>query len=319
MDEILKALYGTDNAEEIFKKKETEQQTRSFSPRKPKRVELSVAECKKLCIAVGLDYLAGYEGRVVEHVITDETTDRYGDIVRAKGAVIENYKKNPVILFGHDYKDFPIGKSIKIWHDKDEQNIKSWGLYLDNRVDTTGRSDLAFKFITNGSLPAVSIGFMPMKTHRPKSKEERDKLGLGEFGVEFLQWELLEYSAVPVPANPNALQNMIKAGELTRSDCKVIIQNKLVEETGFDDFIDNMLEVFTTNGENYIPEIEPNLLEAMDKVTKMLNKFNDTLVKLSEILKPLTDLQVSSPDNGGDTGNTEDKGLYILEGDLNIS
>jgi len=90
MDELLE-LYGTNDVEKIVNTKSSEKQTRAFAANKPKRVEMTVAECKRLCKSVGLEYLDGYEGRVVEHVISDETKDRYGDIVRAKGADLKNF------------------------------------------------------------------------------------------------------------------------------------------------------------------------------------------------------------------------------------
>ncbi len=296
--ENLLELFGTDDVEKIVSNKSSEKQTRAFSASKPKRVELSVAECKRLCKSVGLEYLDGYEGRVVEHVITDETKDRYGDIVRAKGADVNNFKKNPVILFGHNYTDFPIGKSIKVWVDKDNKNVKSWGLYFDKRVDETGRSSVAFKFITAGGLPAVSVGFMPTKINRPKSKEEREKIGLGEYGVEFTGWELLEYSAVPVPANPNALQNMVKSGELNRRECEMIINDKLIETDNYEVFVNEVLNAFTTeevDEENTTVYSVPDFSEQFEKATEVLEKFNETLTELNKTLQPLTDLKVDSP------------------------
>jgi len=159
----------------------------------PKPVKMSVVDCKKLCKAVRLKYLDGYEERVVEHVISDETADRAGDILRAKGVDFVNYQKNPTILFAHNRETLPIGKSLKAWVEGKE--VKSWGLYLDNRVDTSGWADLVFKMTVNGALPAVSVSFISKKINNPANPEEREKLGLGRWGVEVKEWELLEYSA----------------------------------------------------------------------------------------------------------------------------
>lgn len=240
--DTLIALFGTDNSKEIFAKKETGKQNRTFSPRKPKRVTVAIEECRKLCAAVGLDYLSGYEGRVVEHVITDETVDRYGDIIRAKGVDYKtNYKKNPTIQNAHDYKSPPIGKSIKIWYDKEESNVKSWGLYYDDRIDKTGISDVIFKFIVAGAMPACSVGFVPLETSRPTSKEEREEIGLGDYGVEYLKIDLLEYSPCSIGANPNTLQNTIvdsiRKGVFTKDNCRAIAENKFVPDDFFDEFI----------------------------------------------------------------------------------
>lgn len=201
-----------------------EKQVRAFVSRKPKRVELSKAECQKLCAAVGLEYHEGFEGRVIEHLITNETKDRYGDIVRAKGVDLKQFKRNPTIQFAHDYKSPPVGKSIKVWYDSEDKSIKSWGLFFDDTVDKTGRSDAVFSLIVAGGMPACSIGFMPVETYRPKTAEERDTIGLGEDGVEFRKSELLEYSPCPVGANPDALQNAMK--DMSKRTMEVVRDNE---------------------------------------------------------------------------------------------
>lgn len=202
----LVSLFGTDKADEIIAKKVNEKQEKAVT-RKPKRVQMDAATCKKLCKSAGVEYREGYEERVLEYTITDETVDRYGDIVRAKGVDMMNYKKNPVILLMHNKGAFPVGNSIKQWHDATEKSVKSWGLFVDDEIDKTGIADTAFRLASSGFMPACSIGFMPLEYNRPNTKEERDALGLGEYGVEFTKSELLEWSVCPVPANPNALAN----------------------------------------------------------------------------------------------------------------
>jgi len=49
-----------------------------------------------------------------------------------------------------------------------------------------------------------SVGFIPTKWIRPENAEEREKLGLGPWGIKFLEQTLLENSATPTPANPFA-------------------------------------------------------------------------------------------------------------------
>jgi hypothetical protein len=52
---------------------------------------------------------------------------------------------------------------------------------------------------------------MPTKACKPNTPEERNKLGLGEWGVEYLEADMLEWSPCTVPANPNALQAAMKS------------------------------------------------------------------------------------------------------------
>ena len=164
MNPELVKLYGTDNIEDIHKKKAEGTQYKTFAKaeKKPSRVTMTAEKCRKLCDEVGLEYLEGYESRVIEHTITDASQDRYGDVVSPKGVDFKtNYAKNPTIQYSHDYKSPPIGKSIKIWFDKKEDNVKSYGLYFDNRVDSSGFAGMIFNFIASNAMPACSIGFVP--------------------------------------------------------------------------------------------------------------------------------------------------------------
>src|SRR5215472_10080451 len=49
----------------------------------------------------------------LEFVLSDETPDRMGDIIAVNGWYLENFKRNPIALFGHR-SDFPIGKWSKV-------------------------------------------------------------------------------------------------------------------------------------------------------------------------------------------------------------
>ena len=46
----------------------------------------------------------------VSFVASTASPDRYGDIIDQKGWMLENYKKNPVVLLNHDSNQLPIGK-----------------------------------------------------------------------------------------------------------------------------------------------------------------------------------------------------------------
>ena len=184
----------------------------------PLSVDMSAEECKKLCDKIGKEYKSGYKDRILKYVTTNESTDRYGDIVRVAGADLTNYKKNPVVMFSHQHDNFPVGAAIDINIDTISKNIPALALFLDDRVDTTGRSDLVFKFAKSKFLPACSIGFLPSEggTNRPTTKEERMKIGLGEHGVEYKKWEYLEFSPCGIPANPEALQNVLKTCDFSQ-------------------------------------------------------------------------------------------------------
>ena len=230
----VKAVYGTDNADEVVAKKSAGRQERVFSAPKVSRVNMDEAMCRKLCEKIGLEYMSGYEGRVLQYRLTDETVDRYGDIVVAKGGDFTNYMKNPVVMTFHDYNQFPVGNSLRVWHDKEKKAVCSWILFFDDRVDRTGMADTAYKFASSGAMKAGSIGFMPTETRKP-SDVERAQLGMGAYGVIFDKWELMEFSVCPVPANPSALQDSIKRGMYSKD--KLAENNRLFTRDQFDELL----------------------------------------------------------------------------------
>ena len=134
--------------------------------------------------------------RSIVHIISTEQADRMGDIVRAKGMDDENYAKNPVVLFGHDYSSFPVGKSL--WRKTTTRNgVK--GVMAKTQFADTEEGRKVFELWKDGFLNASSIGFMN-KEAEPINGEN------GFVGFDFKKWELLEYSIVPVPANAGAVR-----------------------------------------------------------------------------------------------------------------
>lgn len=140
------------------------------------------------------------EERSAIHFITTEDEDRMGDIVRADGMDASAFDKNPVVLFGHDYGSLPIGKSL--WRKPATRNgVK--GIIAKTQFAPTPAGEQAFVLWKEGFLNATSIGFLP----------KADKMTLREKGgYDIGGWDLLEYSIVPVPANPQALRLAVEKG-----------------------------------------------------------------------------------------------------------
>lgn len=131
-------------------------------------------------------------------IASSEDVDRYGDIIRSDGWDLSNYKKNPVLLFGHQSRELPIGATSKIW-------VDSKKLLADVEFATAEVYDFAdsvYKMVKAGFLNAVSVGFKPTKMPNDIKDPETNKW---TGGFEFVAQELLELSVVPVPALPGAL------------------------------------------------------------------------------------------------------------------
>lgn len=136
------------------------------------------------------------EKGIFEVWISTEGTDRVGDIVRATGARLENYRKNPVVMYGHDYSIPPIAKALTV------DVIPGVGIKSRFKFPTPGIHPLADTIRglwTEGFINAASIGFEPIKAvplDHSRAYGPQD----------YTEWELLEYSLVAIPANQSALR-----------------------------------------------------------------------------------------------------------------
>jgi HK97 family phage prohead protease len=134
----------------------------------------------------------------MEFILSDESTDRMGDVIMSDGWSLDQFRKNPIALFSHR-ADFPIGK----WMNLRVENKELRGRLKLAPEGTSPRIDEIRRLIEAKILQAVSVGFRP-KRHEPLNAK-LDPLDPFGGGSRFLQQELLECSVVSVPANANAI------------------------------------------------------------------------------------------------------------------
>jgi len=164
------------------------------------------------------------EERTVTAVISTNTVDRDAEILLPKGIELENYLKNPVVLFGHNYSGLPVGKAL--WVKKGTKSIKAKVKFAD-----TDMGNEIYELFKGGYLNAFSVGFSAQEGHAPKPEEIKKNPEWANARFIFDKWELLEFSAVPVPANPEALATAVKSKSVTMSnDIKELLEID-IEET----------------------------------------------------------------------------------------
>lgn len=146
--------------------------------------------------------------RTVRFKISSEVVDRDGDILIAEGCDFSNYEKNPVFLPFHEYNEFPLGKVVNYF-------VEDKAIYADvyfptvEELSTDEKSvsekaklvDFTYHCYKTGMLNAVSVGFLI------QDYEENKETG----GYIVKKWELLEFSAVSVPANQEAVTQAVKS------------------------------------------------------------------------------------------------------------
>ena len=198
----------------------------------------TLADLHQRAIALGADEEqvgegSSFEDRILTVTASDDGVNRFGDrdLVDGKigkkkfgeGWLLENYEKNPVIMAFHEYRDIPLGKALRTFKDKGGQPRRK-RLRQDILFDDGENNPFAPLMLQNyksGNMRAWSVGFMPHKIVIPQSEDERAELGLGPNGWLFATNELWENSAVSIPANPNALTDMVSAEQFAAMEAEI--------------------------------------------------------------------------------------------------
>jgi hypothetical protein len=138
--------------------------------------------------------------RTVTAVITTPAPDRAGDVVVPAGlANVEEFLLNPVVLWAHQRTMPPIGTCLAL--DVQPRRVVA----VTKFAAGVPLADDVFRLYQQGVLRGWSVGLLPRRASpRP-----------GRRGTRIDEWDLLEYSAVPVPENPEALTLAVEKGLIT--------------------------------------------------------------------------------------------------------
>ena len=121
-------------------------------------------------------------------IVSTEDRDRQGEVVSMDGWDLTFYKMNPVVLWAHDYTAQPIGVCTQIGV---ETIAGKQCLVAEGKFAPTEEGQQIRALYDGGFLKTTSVGFI-----------------VKEFDQEngtITKQELLEFSFVPVPANPWAV------------------------------------------------------------------------------------------------------------------
>ena len=164
------------------------------------------------------------DSRTIDVVMTTKTQDRDGDVVDPTGGSLEQFQKNPVVLWQHDRSIPAFANVTEIWLD---------GENLMARVKFAEGDEWAeklFNLYSQGILKAWSIGFRPTDYEmitEPFAEGEGDRVT----GLNIKTWELFELSGVNLGANPLALtksdDTRILKGVMFRYDGEKVIDTEL--------------------------------------------------------------------------------------------
>ena len=181
---------------------------------------------------------------VLDFISSTATVDRFHEIIEPAGWHLETYRRNPVFQNAHQYGDviFTLGRALCTEVRSGDPSVSphsplSTRHFLFQRIqfatDVNPIARIAYGLYKGSFLHAVSVGFIPLRwedippgtasvsppryisplatRHSPLTKTPRRK---------YLEQELLEVSAVAIPANPDALALAVKSGAVEKSDLR---------------------------------------------------------------------------------------------------
>ena len=140
--------------------------------------------------------------RVIKFIVSDETIDRDGDTLVATGCDFSEFQINPQFLGFHSYHDYPLGvpkawgidtRARQVWMDVYFPTVEELATNPATASEKAKLVDFTYNAYKTGMLNAVSVGFMTLD-YEPI-----------DGGRKITKWRLLEVSAIPIPANPNAV------------------------------------------------------------------------------------------------------------------
>ena len=160
---------------------------------------------------------------IMEFIGSDNSLDRYNEVINQDGWQLENFRANPVIPDCHNYSSIAMilgrANSVSVIEGKLVNRVE---FALDNPLGA-----MAFKLAKKGFLKSQSVGFIPLEWTNGNAKDQPDRT--------YTKCELLEISLVVVPANPAATVGAgLKSGAIQRADvlqCIELLKQFCSDET----------------------------------------------------------------------------------------
>lgn len=122
-------------------------------------------------------------------------------VFNPQGIRIDRFRKNPIVLYNHDYEGLPVARSL--WErvrdgDNGPELITKPQFHMDTEL-----SREVWQLVVDGKLAAWELGVVPA---------EWEKHG---DGFRVTKWDVLEYSVVPRPENMSTLRYEQSRGRIS--------------------------------------------------------------------------------------------------------
>lgn len=217
------------------------------------------------------------ETREVQFVISTNTKDRHGEVINMKNWKLDTFNANPIVGYQHNVygdnmclppnPDDVLGKS-KAWLDmyKGKEALIASVEFEPKEINPL--AEKVFRKVLFGSLNAASVGILPVG----EGKVEKDVNGNKTYFYD--GQELIEWSIVNIPANPDARAKALK----NQTESALVFVQRLLPDFGMKDLremrIKDILDLIERKN------VSPEELEEIVGPDPNLDKLNERLTKI---------------------------------------
>jgi phage head maturation protease len=161
----------------------------------------------------------------LDFIASTATLDRYHEVIEPAGWRLESYRRNPVFQNAHNYGDilFTLGRAL-VTEVRNVGGRQALCQRIQFATEVNPVARIAYGLYKGGFLNAVSVGFIPLRWEDGGGTNGTDGTnGQPAPRRRYLEQELLEVSAVAIPANPDALALGLKSGAVGKSDLQATV------------------------------------------------------------------------------------------------
>lgn len=173
--------------------------------------------------------------RMITFVISTSSRDRHGTVLNQNNWYLNNYQKNPVVAYQHNLfgnlftppdPDDVIAKTVKLWRETlDDGSLALLASAHFEPAEINQKADKIFQKIIFGSMGATSVGFQEVGGGS-YGKGDEAKGGKNET-YYFDGQELIEWSIVNIPSNPDAGKRTLRFFSASNQDMVSYAQREL--------------------------------------------------------------------------------------------
>jgi hypothetical protein len=226
--------------------------------------------------------------RAAIRYITTPKLDRDSEILIPDGAVLDDFRASPSVLFAHKHDQLPVGKDV--WIKPTKKGILAKTVYANHNF-----AEDVFQCVKGGFLNSNSVGFIPLEVVGPgnplKFRQWQDTLEK-EYGIPkdessgarsiYTKWILIEHSDVPVASNVQSLNIAVAKGllSLTNGQLKKDLQIEVEREITIDE-PEKQIDLSGSEIDAYIQKkLKSNVDQIFEKARENFHK-NDPAYRAS--------------------------------------